>query len=153
MWCVSGLDFPSLRGGGGQPFTCFVDALLRTQCFVCGVPDAAIATTLRVNVGDGGVDTRIDEGTPHDTTGRLRCPSAWQYKAEAGDRVTEGSVAREIQKHYAAELVRRGYGYRICVCDEMTAERKDLLEKALNDAHTNAVSIDRKSTRLNSSHT
>jgi hypothetical protein len=135
MWTVSALhDFPSLRGGGGQPFTGFVDALLRTQCFVYGVPDSAIATTLRVNVEDGGVDTRIDEGAPDDSTGRLRCLSAWQYKAEDKDRVTEGSVAKEVQKHYATELIRRGYGYRICVCDEMPAERKELLEKALNAA-------------------
>ncbi|HXA64421.1 MAG TPA: hypothetical protein VNV82_04670 [Bryobacteraceae bacterium] len=143
MWTISALhDFPSLRGGGGQPFTGFVDALLRTQCFVYGVPDSAIATTLRVNVEDGGVDTRIDEGAPHDSTGRLRCPSAWQYKAEDKDRVTEGAVAKEVQKHYATELIRRGYGYRICVCDEMPAERKELLEKALNAAaqaiHANA---------------
>jgi hypothetical protein len=135
MWTVSALhDFPLLRGGGGQPFTGFVDAIVRTQCFVYGVPDSAVATTLRVNVGDGGVDTTIDEGAIQDVTGRLRCPSAWQYKAESVDRVTEASVAKEVQKHYAAELIRRGYGYRICVCDEMTAERKDLLEKALNAA-------------------
>jgi hypothetical protein len=135
MWTVSALhDFPSLRGGGGQPFTFFVDALLRTQCFVYSVPDCAIATTLRVNVQDGGVDTRIDEGASSDVTGYLRGPSAWQYKAESIDRVTEASVAKEAQKHYAAELIRKGYGYRVCVCDEMTAERKSLLEKALNQA-------------------
>jgi len=135
MWAVSAIhDFPGLRGGGGQPFTGFVDALLRAQCFVHGLPDSAIATTLRVNVRDGGVDTRIDKGSPQDATGRLRCPSAWQFKAESIDRVTEGSVVKEIQNHYATDLVLKGYGYRVCVCDEMTAERKGLLEKALNAA-------------------
>ena len=120
--------------GGGEPFTGFVNALLRLQCFVYGIPDAAIATTLRVNVGDGGVDTRIDEGSTNDATGRLRCPSAWQFKAESIDRVTEAAVVREIEKDYATDLVRRGYGYRICVCDEMTADRKEPLERALNEA-------------------
>ena len=134
MWTVSARDLLSLRGGGGEPFTTFVDTLLRTQCFFCGLPDSAVATTLRVNVRDGGVDTRIDEGAPADVTGRLRCPSAWQFKAEDASRVTEGSVAREIQKHYATELIQRGYGYRLCVCDEMPAEKKELLEDTLNAA-------------------
>jgi len=134
MWTVSPPDILLLRGGGGQPFTGFVDALIRTQCFVHGVPDSALATTLRVNVRDGGVDTRVDEGAHADSTGRLRCPSAWQFKAEDADRVTEGSVAKEVQKHYATDLIQRGYGYRLCVCDEMPAERKGLLEKALNAA-------------------
>ena len=134
MWTVSARDLASLRGGGGQPFTRFVNALLGIQCFVYGIPDSAMATTLRVNVGDGGVDTRIDEFAAADTTGRLRCPSAWQFKAEDADRVNESSVAKEVQKHYATDLIQRGYGYRLCVCDEMPAERKGLLENALNAA-------------------
>jgi hypothetical protein len=135
MWTISATaDLPSLRGGGGQPFTDFVDGLLRTHCVAIGVPDASIATTLRVNVGDGGVDTRIDSGSPADGTGRLRCPTAWQYKAEPASKVTETSVVREIEKKYAAELLAAGYAYRVCVCDEFTAEKKGNLERALNSA-------------------
>ena len=48
----------------------------------------------------------------------------WQFKAESVARVTEGSVKEEIPKDYAAGLVRRGYGYPICVCDEITAEKR-----------------------------
>ncbi len=135
MWKLSPIhDIPKLRGSGGQLFTEFVDALLRVQCSVSGTPNAAIATTLRVNVGDGGVDTRIDEGCSTDLTGWLRCKTAWQFKAESLERVTEASVAAEIQKPYAREVVAGGYGFRICVCDEMTAERKDFLVRALNQA-------------------
>lgn len=135
MWTISPLtDVPLLRGGGGQPFTQFVNALLHAQCFAYGVPQAAIDTTLRVNVGDGGVDTSIEQSAPGDRTGYLGVPSAWQFKAEPITRVTDGSVTKEIQKHYAARLVRRGYGYRVCVCDEMTAERKNQLNNALNAA-------------------
>ena len=134
MWTVSAHDFQSIRGGGGQPFTGFVDALLRAQCFVCGIPDSAVATTLRVNVRDGGVDTRSDQGTLNDATGRLRCPSAWQYKSEDADRFTEASVAKQVEMHYATELIQRGYGHRICVCDEITAEKKEKPERALNVA-------------------
>jgi hypothetical protein len=134
MWTISAPDLTSLRGAGGQPFTGFVDELLRTQCFVYGIPNSEIATTLRVNVGDGGVDTRIDRGVPNEPTGWLQCPSAWQYKSRDEDRVTETSVAEEVKKPYATELILRGYGYRVCVCDEMTAEKKDSLQRALNAA-------------------
>jgi hypothetical protein len=135
MWTISSAtDIPLLRGGGGQPFTRFVNALLQAQCFAYGIPQAAIATTLRVNVGDGGVDTRIDQGAAGDRTGYLGGPSAWQFKAESVAQVTAGSITEEIRKHYAAELVRRGYGYRVCVCDEMTAEKKEQLNNALNAA-------------------
>ena len=135
MWTVSPVtDIPLLRGGGGQPFTGFVNALLQAQRFVHGIPQTAIATTLRVNVRDGGVDTRIDQGAPHDRTGYLGGPTAWQFKAESVERVTDGSITKEIQKDYAAELVRSGYGYRVCVCDEITAEKKEQLNTALNAA-------------------
>jgi hypothetical protein len=108
--------------------------LLQAQCFIYGIPQSAIATTLRVNVGDGGVDTRIDNGVASDRTGYLGAPSAWQFKAESVARVTEASVSEEIRKDYAADLVRRGYGYRVCVCDEITAEKKEQLNNALNAA-------------------
>ncbi|HLG94929.1 MAG TPA: hypothetical protein VKX49_01325 [Bryobacteraceae bacterium] len=135
MWTISSAtDIPLLRGGGGQPFTGFVDTLLQTQCFVYGVPQAAIATTLRVNVRDGGVDTRVDQRAAGDQTGYLGEPSAWQFKAEPVGRVTDGSITKEIHKHYATELVRKGYAYRVCVCDEITAKKKEHLNSALNVA-------------------
>jgi hypothetical protein len=135
MWTISSAtDIPLLRGSGGQPFTRFVNELLQSQCFAYGIPQAAIATTLRVNVGDGGVDTRIDQGAAGDRTGYLDRPSAWQFKAEPVTRVTEGSIVEEIRKHYASELVRTGYGYRVCICDELTAEKKEQLNIALNAA-------------------
>jgi hypothetical protein len=135
MWTISSaVDIPLLRGGGGQPFTRFVNTILQAQCFAYGIPQTAIATTLRVNVGDGGVDTRIDQRAADDRTGYLGGPSAWQFKAESIARVTDSSITDEIQKFYAADLVRRGYAYRVCVCDEMTAEKKEQLNKALNAA-------------------
>lgn len=135
MWTISAThDLPSLRGGGGEPFTEFVDSLLRTHCFAIGIPDTSIATTLRVNVRDGGVDTTIDRGDMADTTERLCCPSAWQYKAVSTSEVSVASVVREIQKPHVTKLVSQGYGYRLCVCDELTAQKKSDLEAALNKA-------------------
>jgi hypothetical protein len=135
MWTISSTtDIPLLRGGGGEPFTRFVNAILQAQCFAYGIPQAAMATTLRVNVGDGGVDTCIQQGTAGDRTGFFSGPSAWQFKAESAARVTDGSITEEIKKQYAAELVRRGYGYRVCICDEVTAEKKEQLNNALNAA-------------------
>ncbi len=100
------------------------------------IPDSAISTSLRQNVGDGGVDAQIDQGSDEDDTGRLKCPSAWQYKAEDSSRIRENSVCAEIQKHYATELVEKGYGYRVCVCNELTPEKKEKLDKALNEKAT-----------------
>jgi len=135
MWTISPVtDIPLLRGGGGQPFTGFVDALLRAQGFVSGIPQSDIATNLRVNTGDGGVDTRIDQGATGDRTGYLPVPTAWQYKAESASSVTGPKIKSEINKPYAVELVRRGYGFRVCLCDEMTPRKKEQLSRALNEA-------------------
>ena len=125
MWRIDPKEVCFLRGNGGQPFTEFVNLVLSVEAFLLGIPASEIAMTLRVNVGDGGVDTSIDQGAAKDQTGWLGVPSAWQFKAEAGKRITDASVCKELEKHYARELVQRGYGYRVCVCDELTPEKKN----------------------------
>ncbi len=136
MWTITPTELRSLRGGGGEPFAGFVNTLLRAQSFKYGIPDSAISTSRQQNVGDGGVDAQINQGADVDKTGRLRCPSAWQYKAVGSKGITEDSVCKEIEKRYAAQLVKEGYGYRICVCSELTPEKKEKLEKALNEKAT-----------------
>ncbi len=132
MWTIDPKEVCLLRGSGGQPFTEFVNSVLSVEAFLLGIPASQIAMTLRVNVGDGGVDSRIDHGAASDRTGWLGVPSAWQYKAEEGKRVSDVSIGKEVEKRYATELVQRGYGYRVCVCDELTPERKDELARDLN---------------------
>jgi len=132
MWTIDPKEVCLLRGSGGQPFTEFVNSALSVEAFLLGIPASQIAMTLRVNVGDGGVDSRIDHGAASDRTGWLGVPSAWQYKAEEGKRVSAVSICKEMEKHHARELIQRGYGYRVCVCDELTPEKKDKLARALN---------------------
>src|ERR1035438_7620232 len=132
MWTIDPKEVCLLRGSGGQPFTEFVNSVLSVEAFLLGIPASQVAMTLRVNVGDGGVDSRVHHGASSDHTGWLGVPSAWQYKAEEGTRVSAISICKEVDKDYARELIQRGYGYRVCVCDELTPEKKDKLTRALN---------------------
>jgi hypothetical protein len=50
MWNVDARDFEPLKGGGGEPFTVFVDALICTHGFVHGVGEADILTNPRTNI-------------------------------------------------------------------------------------------------------
>ncbi len=68
MWTVDEKDFLQLRYGGGEPFTAFVDALIRAHGFVYGVGEAQILTSLRTNIADGGVDTEVRLPMPGDPT-------------------------------------------------------------------------------------
>jgi hypothetical protein len=52
MWSVDQKDFLLLRDGGGQPFTAFVDALVRAHGFVYGVGEVDILTSLRTSIKD-----------------------------------------------------------------------------------------------------
>ena len=81
MFRVSPNDIRRLQGAGGEPFTLFVDDLIRAQAAAGGIPDREIRTTLKTTEPDGGVDTQVRGPVPSDPTGRLRHhPTIWQYK-------------------------------------------------------------------------
>jgi len=100
MWTVDQKDFLLLRDGGGQPFTAFVDALIRVHGFVYGVGEAEILTSLRTNIPDGGVDTQVRQPMPNETTGYLQRPTCWQYKAQRYADMTDAVLLNEIRKPY-----------------------------------------------------
>jgi hypothetical protein len=108
MWNLDQGDFAFLRGGGGEPFRHFADALIRTHGFVHGVGEAEILTSLRANVADGGVDTQVRRAMDNDATEFLRVPTCWQYKAMSHSDISEESLPKEIQKPYAANLIAQG---------------------------------------------
>src|SRR6266446_273968 len=126
MWTINAnqiiAKFPD---GNGGPWTTFLDRLIRVQTSLAGVPHSAIHTNQRVNLGDAGVDTQVDQPIPQDVTGRLQFPTCWQYKAEAYKSYTPSKknkkLAAEINKHYAVELIEKGYAYRFCICDSFPA--------------------------------
>src|SRR5580704_2626086 len=78
MWTVDPNDLFRFRDGTGRAFTRFVDALIRTHGFVYGVGESETLTSLRTNIGDGGVDTQVRCGMPGDSTGYLALPTCWQ---------------------------------------------------------------------------
>src|SRR6266404_2007925 len=131
MWILDASDFALLRGGGGQPFTSFVDALIRTHGFVHGVGDAEILTCLRTNVADGGVDTQVRRPIENDRTEYFRFPTCWQYKAYGDISLTE--LRKEVQKDCARELIGLGYAYRLAICADLTAEKQTAWEQLLTD--------------------
>ncbi|MCI0460833.1 MAG: hypothetical protein L0Z62_28120 [Gemmataceae bacterium] len=122
MWKVEPKQLvAAFRDGIGERWTQFVDALIRTQAAVSGVPDREILTNQRLNIADGGVDTQVNVPIPGEPTGRFASATCWQYKAEEYKRYTPSKrnkkLAAEIRKEYVSELIQRGYAYRLCICD------------------------------------
>jgi hypothetical protein len=134
MWCVDQKDFLLLRDGGGQPFTAFVDALIRAHGFIYGVGEAEILTSLRTSIKDGGVDTQVRRGMPNEITEFLKLPTCWQYKARPYADISDTALLKEIQKPYAVRLIGEGYAYRVAICDDMPANKQTEWEQLLTDA-------------------
>jgi hypothetical protein len=134
MWTVNQKDFLLLRDGGGQPFTGFVDGLIRIHGYVYGVGEAEILTSLRTSIEDGGVDTQARRAFPGDPTGYLLVPTCWQYKAQAYKTISGAKLLEEIHKRYAKELIGQGYGYRLAICDDMPPEKQAAWENLLTEA-------------------
>ena len=133
MWTINQTDFPLLLGGAGQPFTGFVDALIRAHGFVYGLREADIRTSLRTSIADGGVDTEVRSAMSADPTGFLLTPTCWQYKALAYASITDDHLRKEIQKPYAKQLIEKGYAYRLAICDDMPPQKQTAWEKLLTD--------------------
>src|SRR5260370_40582393 len=107
MWTVDQKDFLLLRDGGGQPFTGFVDAVIRAHGFTYGVGEAEILTSLRTNIADGGVDTEVRCSMTKEPTGFLLEPTCWQYKAKQYADISDTDLVKEITKSYAKELIEK----------------------------------------------
>ncbi len=131
-------DIYALRNGTGRPFTDHMDSLLRSAAAVVGITSEHISDNPRTNVGDGGVDTEITVGaavTP-DPWDRFGVPTAWQYKATEIGNLNDASIREEIakpSKTYIRELIQKGYGYRMCIAHDGTAERKAEIKTVLDE--------------------
>ncbi len=133
MWRIDGNHVLRLRGGGGEPFTKFVDSLVRSQAYL-ELPDSEIRTTIRTNLSDGGVDTEICKPMPNDTTGWLGDhPTILQYKATKYTELPCSKISKEVNKKYAVACIKRGYAYCICICDDPPAKEIEKREKCLNN--------------------
>jgi hypothetical protein len=126
----------AFRDGTGLPFAVFMNSLLRAAAAVAQIPHAAIHTTERTNLDDGGVDAQIDV-PGEDVLHRLHAPTCWQYKAVCARALSKEAVRNEIlgkSKIYVRTLLERRYAYALCICDSDTPEIKAQLSEWLNSA-------------------
>lgn len=121
----------ALQLPGGDVFTAFVDGLIRTHARRHNIPDAAIATNLRTNIGDQGADTVVQTALPGDTTGRFDVPTVWQYKATAYGHV--GPTDELLSGAYVRARVADGFAFRLVVADSITPARRDARVASLNN--------------------
>ena len=124
MWTINSFDIFTLRTPGGDRFTEFVDALIRSEAYIQGLQLSEISTNLRTNIPDGGVDTEVRQSMPHSNTGWFSVPTCWQYKATSFAGIYPGKLKKEVNKSYSTELIKKGYGYRFCICDDLTPVKK-----------------------------
>ncbi len=134
MWSVTPEQILHLRNPGGDAFTRVVDALIRAHAAVLGIAQTEVSTNQRTNIGDQGVDTEVRTGVETDSSGWLPEPTCWQFKATSHKGFTTKKLIKELQKPYSRKLVRLGFAYRLCICDEMPAVTKSNWEMALNTA-------------------
>jgi hypothetical protein len=137
IWEIDGRDVIHLRPDpGGVLFTAFVDDILVAAAQATGVPLSKLHQNLRTNRPDGGVDTALDTAIS-DRNGWCDFPTAWQFKSADASTVTEKDLKEEVSKDHAAELIRQGYAYRFCICDELTdSKRKEWEAILLAEAKT-----------------
>ena len=126
-----------LRNSTGKPFTDLMDRLIRSSTAIIGIPPSAVSDNPRTNVADGGVDTEVSGVAASDPWGYFTIRTAWQYKAVATIGLTDDKLTEEIEgrsKTYIRDLIQKGYGYRMCIADDATAQRKREMEAVLNTA-------------------
>jgi len=90
------------------------------------------------------MDAVVEQPIPagQDSTGRFGVPTCWQMKAEptanmkpkkGKPKTQQAALREEINKPYAAALINKGYGYRLCIADDMPATTKARWESWLTD--------------------
>jgi hypothetical protein len=136
---IDGKELLILKGAGGELFARFVDRLIRAEASAGGLAQSEIDTQVRVNIGDGGVDTRVRSSIPEDRSGYLSDPTCWQYKAETyNELMAKGTVAeplrfliREVNKPEVRRLVEQGCAFRFCMIGDLTPENVQKWEALL----------------------
>lgn len=139
LWNTTGHHVHRLQNS--PRFSEFMNDLLRAAAHTGGLHDADLDTTLRETIADGGVDAAVRKGISSETTGRLLCPTAWQYKSGtyanafgSGGDAQRKRLTDEVNKPESKRLVENGYGYRLAICDGMPPKTKDLWEEILTEA-------------------
>lgn len=116
--------------GEGAAFTSFCDALIRTHSAALGLLDSEIETTSSVSDPDGGVDTKVRQNIPGDSSGWFCEKTAWQYKAKSYENV-EKEFSKLLIGDYLKNCIKDNYAYRLTVADSLTSEQRTLWENRL----------------------
>jgi hypothetical protein len=152
MWEIVGSELYEFRTPGGDRFTSLVDETIRIHASAHGVDLGRVTTNLRTNKPDGGVDSEVAVSVPNDETGWMTVPTCWQYKAKQSGEISTRELIDEIQKPYARGLIAKGYGYRLCVCDDFPPQKVSEWE-ALLTAEAKAISVTAAAPKvINASH-
>ncbi len=138
VWKLNPADLFQLKGAGGERFVHFMDRLIRAEAACSGLAQAAIATQLRVNIKDGGVDTAVEKAIPQDNTGWFTVPTCWQFKAKDAVDIDDkkkkkkkNDLQKELNKPHATELIKKGYGYRLCILGDLALPKVQEWESQL----------------------
>lgn len=138
-WTLTSADIEKLQGGDGSLFRDFLNRLLRAHCHALGVPESVLNTDSR-NMKDGGVDAEMRCAVSTDPCGRLTTESCWQYKAMAAEGFSEAKLREAAAASHVVELTKRGYAFRFCIADDLTAQKKENWENWMWDELRKSVS-------------
>lgn len=122
------------RKPGGDEFADFCNKIIRASCWAAGVPQSVVSTSSRTDAKDNGVDTGVAASLPNDRSGYFDAPSAWQFKATDASSITRPDLEKEVNKPRAKQRIAEGYGYRLCICDHLTPDKKQALLHELTEA-------------------
>ncbi len=144
FWQIESSHICSLQGKSTE-FVRLLNALITAQSRAGGLVDASLQLNQADTIPDGGVDAVVSESIPAllDPTGWFTVPTSWQFKAQptsnikpsskAPDKKQETALREEINKPHAAKLVKLGYGFRLCIADELPPASRTKWNEWLND--------------------
>lgn len=145
IWQIDSADVKGLQGRD-QDFTQFVNDLLQHQAAAAHLASAALQLNLAVHNPDGGVDAAVTQpiAAQFDSHGYFGVPTCWQFRAcptrnikrkkgKKSNGGQEGALRSEIRKPEVAKRIANGYGYRLCIADDLAPELKSQWEEWLFD--------------------
>ena len=62
---------------------------VRAEAAKGGLPQSEVQAQVRVNVKDGGVDTKVTQAIPRDQSGWFSGPTCWQFKAVEAKEIND----------------------------------------------------------------
>ncbi len=143
IWQVNAENLERLQGHDREFAELMNDLLVRHACDG-GVPQSSLRLTLNTHAPDGGVDAAVNQAIRAAATGDYcDVPTCWQYRAIASGNLKaprgkkggqRAALAHEINnKPEVRRLIGLGYGYRLCIADEITPDQIAEWEGWLND--------------------